>query len=147
MYVYWFTCRQAHSPILSLCHSHLHSYRNPSAELSHPHTYPMTGPETCSIRPFHKLLYKNLYEHREYTIKFVETWQVDMEWVWNLDLRTIMFSGKKKVSLTILYISLRNTLWSREVGVPRIHDIIYRRPFGDKGSAWHSYIPAKGAPT
>jgi len=57
-------------------------------------------------------------------MKFVETWQVDMEWVRNLVLRTFMFSEKRKCHwqyCTLHVHSLRNIIWSREVGMPRIH--------------------------
>ena len=41
--------------------------------------------------------------------------QTHGEWVWNLDLKLVMFSGEEKVWLRILYIvqSLRNSLRSR----------------------------------
>ena len=82
-------------------------------------------------RPFQKVA--AVFKTKEYIKEFAcalgiysefsETWRVDMEWVWNLVLRSIMLSGKEKVLLMILnnVHHLRNILWSQVVGRPRIY--------------------------
>jgi len=53
-----------------------------------------------------------MHVHKEHHVDFFETWRVDMEWVRNLVLRSIMLSGNEKVLLMILnnVHSLRNIL-------------------------------------